>query len=189
MGRSIRLRHTEGIGRRSPWCVDSFPVRCLASFAGNVKRAMPAFSFSLASCPNRTSFLFLEQPENALPLRFRGYGLKQLLIMFDVETMDESLHTNLSCRCRPVETKIRRLTTLAWLGVPLPVVRRLGAACRSRPTHVAKLGPVGIQGVAESALQVANRFREVLPHATLPDIQPPSASPAHNFLSLVTIAS
>ena len=117
MGRSIRLRHTEGIGRRSPWCVDSFPVRCLASFAGNVKRAMPALSFSLASCPNRTSFLFLEQPENALPLRFRGYGLKQLLIMFDVETMDESLHTNLSCRCRPVETKIRRLTTLAWRAV------------------------------------------------------------------------
>jgi hypothetical protein len=41
-------------------------------------------------------------------------------------------------------------------------------ACRSRPAHIIKFRPIGVESVAEGALQLANRAREILQHDTSP---------------------
>ena len=43
-----------------------------------------------------------------------------------------------------------------------------GPARGSRPAHIIKFGPVSIERITESALQVTNRGREILQHDTLP---------------------
>ena len=45
---------------------------------------------------------------------------------------------------------------------------RFGAAGGSRPAHIIKFGPVRIERMTESALQLTNGGREILQHDTLP---------------------
>lgn len=46
------------------------------------------------------------------------------------------------------------------------VGKGFGPACRSRSAHIIKFGPVGVESVAEGALQLANRACEILQHDT-----------------------
>src|SRR5215475_1900791 len=45
---------------------------------------------------------------------------------------------------------------------------RLGEAGRTRSAHIIKFRPIGIERIAESALQLTDRSREILQHDTLP---------------------
>jgi hypothetical protein len=61
-----------------------------------------------------------------------------------------------------------------WRGVPSHkrggrrAARWLGAAGRSRPSHIVVLGAIRTEGVAEGPLQLSNGFCQIVQHGTLP---------------------
>jgi hypothetical protein len=76
-------------------------------------------------------FLLLKQLEDAARLRLIGHGLQKALIMFDILTMDEPLHSSLSRFLVPTVSPSLSGLSIVKCGHPVPLALgrlRLGTA-------------------------------------------------------------